>query len=142
MNIMQTCNATHIFKRGMAMKRWNKAVLVALLGLSCTPIVPAMAQDANAGKQVFAQCAACHAVTSTNGVGPGLLGIVGRSSATAPGFRYSPAMKRAKLTWDEKTLDTYLTDPAKTVPGNLMPFSGIADAKQRADLIAYLKTVK
>ncbi|HTD06636.1 c-type cytochrome [Undibacterium sp.] len=124
------------------MKRLNKAALTAILTLSWVAAVPAMAQDATAGKQVFAQCAACHAATATNGVGPGLLGIVGRKSASSPGFRYSPAMKRASLTWDEKTLDTYITDPQKTIPGNLMPFSGIADARQRADLIAYLKMVK
>jgi len=51
-------------------------------------------------------------------------------------------MKRAKLTWDEKTLDAYIANPQAVVPGNLMPFSGIADARQRADLIAYLKTLK
>ncbi len=124
------------------MKRLNKAALATIVALSCTPIAPAMAQDADAGKQVFAQCTACHAVTATNGVGPGLLGIVGRKSASSPGFRYSPAMKRANLSWDEKALDAYLTDPQKTVPGNLMPFSGLADAKQRADLIAYLKMIK
>lgn len=102
----------------------------------------AQAQEVNVGKQVFAQCAACHAVTNTNGVGPSLLGVVGRASASVPGFRYSPAMKRAKLTWDEKTLDAYIANPQAVVPGNLMPFSGLSDVKQRADLIAYLKTLK
>lgn len=60
----------------------------------------------------------------------------------ASGFRYSNAMKRANITWDEKTLDAYLDDPQKVVPGSVMPFSGIADAQERADLIAYLKTLK
>jgi len=123
------------------MKYFQRTALAAAIVLSAASL-PAMAQDVNAGKQVYAQCAACHAVTAANGVGPGLLGIVGRKSAASPGFRYSPALKRANLTWDEKNLDAYITDPQKTVPGNLMPFSGIADAKQRADLIAYLNTVK
>ncbi|EJL92127.1 cytochrome c2 [Herbaspirillum sp. CF444] len=123
------------------MKYFQHAALAAAIVLSAASL-PAMAQDVNAGKQVYAQCAACHAVTAANGVGPGLLGIVGRKSAASPGFRYSPALKRANLTWDEKNLDAYITDPQKAVPGNLMPFSGIADAKQRADLIAYLNTVK
>ena len=119
----------------------RQAVLTAAIVLAGAA-TPAHAQDVNAGKQVFAQCAACHAVTASNGVGPGLLGIVGRRSASSPGFRYSPALKRANLTWDEKTLDNYIADPQKAVPGNLMPFSGIADATQRADLIAYLNTIK
>jgi len=51
-------------------------------------------------------------------------------------------MKATNITWDEKSLDDYLTDPQKVVPGNLMPFSGLAEAKQRVDVIAYLKTLK
>src|SRR5450830_33928 len=122
------------------MQQLHQAALAAVIVLAGA--TAAQAQDVNAGKQVYAQCAACHAVTAANGVGPGLLGIVGRKAAASPGFRYSPALKRANLTWDEKTLDAYVADPQKAVPGNLMPFSGIADAKQRADLIAYLNTVK
>src|SRR5258706_16415731 len=102
----------------------------------------AYAQDAASGKQAFAQCAACHAVDATNGLGPSLQGIVGRKAGVLSGFRYSRAMKNAGIAWDDKNLDAYLTDPQKLVPGNVMPFSGVADAKQRADLIAYLKTVK
>jgi cytochrome c2 len=80
-----------------------------------------------------------------NGVDCGLAiykGIVGRKSGIFPGFRYSRALKNAGIIWDEKNLDAYLTDSQKLVPGNVMPFSGVADAKQRADLIAYLNTVK
>jgi cytochrome c len=51
-------------------------------------------------------------------------------------------MKRANRTWDAEALDAYVADPQKSVPGNTMPFAGIADARQRADLIAYLATVK
>jgi cytochrome c len=102
----------------------------------------ASAQDEAAGKAVFAQCAACHSVNGTNGVGPSLQGVIGRKAGSVPGFRYSRAMKNAGITWDEQLLDAYVGDPQKAVPGNLMPFSGVADAKQRADLIAYLKTVR
>jgi cytochrome c len=112
--------------------------LFSLLAVAST----AHAQDAAAGRQVYAQCIACHAVSASNGVGPGLLGIIGRKSGTAAGFRYSPAMKRANKTWDAEALDAYVADPQKSVPGNTMPFAGIADARQRADLIAYLATVK
>jgi cytochrome c len=67
---------------------------------------------------------------------------VGRKSGIFPGFRYSRALKNAGIIWDEKNLDAYLTDSQKLVPGNVMPFTGVADAKQRAGLIAYLNTAK
>ncbi len=103
----------------------------------------AFAQDAAAGKTLFLQqCSVCHSVDGSSGVGPTLKGIVGTKSGEIPGFRFSRAMKGANITWDAKTLDAYLTDPQKAVPGNQMPFSGMADAKQRADVIAYLATLK
>ena len=100
------------------------------------------AQDAEKGKQVFVQCAVCHAPDQKNGTGPGLAGIVGRKAGTAPGFRYSRAMKTAGIVWEEKILEAYLTEPQKVIPGNVMPFSGVPDAEARAHLIAYLKTLK
>ena len=118
-------------------------VLTVLSALACGAIgTSAIAQDVAAGKEAHAQCAVCHSTDGTNGVGPSLQGVVGRKAGTFAGFRYSRAMKGADITWDDKSLDAYLSDPQKTVPGNVMPFSGIADAKQRADLIAYLKTLK
>ena len=110
----------------------------SLLGLCAST----HAQDATAGKQVFAQCIACHSVDGKAGVGPTLQGILGRKSGELPGFHYSRAMKSAGITWSSKTLNSYVADPQKAVPGNVMPFSGVADAKQRADLIAYLGTLK
>jgi cytochrome c len=102
----------------------------------------AIAQDAAAGKAVFAQCTACHSIDGSNGVGPSLQGIDGRKAGTFAGFRFSRAMKSAGTVWNATTLDAYIADPQKAVPGNVMPFSGVPDAKQRADLIAYLKTLK
>jgi cytochrome c len=102
----------------------------------------ATSADAAAGRAVFEQCAACHSIDGNSGVGPTLQGVVGRKAGTVPGFRYSRAMKSATLAWDEKTLDGYIADPQKVVPGNLMPFSGLPDAKHRADLIGYLATLK
>ena len=110
----------------------------SLLGLCAST----HAQDAAAGKPVFAQCIACHSVDGKPGVGPTLQGILGRQSGEFPGFHYSRAMKSAGITWNSKTLNAYVADPQKAVPGNVMPFSGVADAKQRADLIAYLGTLK
>lgn len=102
----------------------------------------AMAQDAAAGKALFNQCIACHSVNGSNGAGPSLKGIDGRKAGSFPGFRYSRAMKAAPHNWDAQTLDVYLTNPQKLVPGNVMPFSGVADAKHRADLVAYLLSLK
>jgi cytochrome c len=101
----------------------------------------ARAQDSERGLQAFAACAACHA-PDHNGIGPHLAGIVGRTSGTVEGFRYSRAMKNAKIVWDAASLDAYLAEPQKVVPGNLMPFSGIADPRQRADVIDYLGSLK
>jgi cytochrome c len=115
------------------------AVVVATMAI-VSPC--AHAQDAAAGKAVFAQCTACHSIDGSNGVGPSLQGVVGRKAGTFPGFRFSRAMKTATMSWDAPTLDGYIADPQKTVPGNVMPFSGIPEAKQRADLIAYLQTLK
>jgi cytochrome c len=100
------------------------------------------AQDASAAGGPFNQCSVCHSVDGSNGTGPTLKGIVGRPSGAVPGFRYSRAMKAAAITWDEAALDRYLTDPQALVPGNVMPFSGVSDAAQRAAIIAYLKTLR
>ncbi len=75
-------------------------------------------------------------------MGPRLGGVLDRPAGTIEGFRYSRAMKNSKIVWDEKSLDAYLAEPQKLVPGNLMPFSGIADPQKRSDLIAYLGTLK
>jgi nitrite reductase (NO-forming) len=67
-----------------------------------------------------------------------LAGIVGKKAASVPGFNYSTAMKSSNLTWDKATLDAYLTDPQKTVPGNKMPFPGLKTDNERNRLIAYM----
>jgi cytochrome c len=104
-------------------------------------VASARAQDRDRGLQAFAACAACH-TPDQNGIGPRLAGVVGRASGSVEGFRYSRAMKNVKIVWDAATLDAYLTEPQKIVPGNLMPFSGITDPQRRADVIAYLRSLK
>jgi nitrite reductase (NO-forming) len=95
--------------------------------------------DPAAGKLVFRKCQVCHALEpGKNILGPSLAGIVGRKSGAEPSYSYSPAMKGANLTWDAKTLDAYLNDPQKIVPGNKMPFPGLKTANDRADVIAFL----
>src|SRR5206468_10827002 len=73
-------------------------------------------------------------------LGPSLAAIVGRKSGSEPDFNYSPALKQAALTWDPNTLDAYLMDPQRTVPGNRMPFPGLKTDRDRKDVIAFLAT--
>jgi len=121
-----------------------RGALVLAAGLMTTVALPAAAQDAAAGKAQFkTACAICHSeVAGKNGVGPSLAGIVGSAPGVVPGFNFSPAMKAAKIKWDAKTLDDYLTNPAKKIPGNRMPYPGQPDAAKRAAIIAYLATLK
>ena len=116
------------------------AVVTAGLLLSTT----ALAADPAAGKTVFAtQCGICHAVVpDKNGVGPSLFGLVGRKSGSVPGFHYSAANQAANIVWDEQTLDPYLKSPMTTIPGTTMGYAGVKDDQKRADLIAYLATLK
>jgi cytochrome c len=97
--------------------------------------------DAAAGATVFAQCSACHAVGAgaQNNVGPVLNGVVGRPAGSYPSYRYSSAMKRSGLTWDEGTLKQYLKGPDKLLPGTKMAFPGLASDADLANVIAYLK---
>lgn len=73
-------------------------------------------------------------------MGPSLAGLFGRTSGSMTGFTYSPAMQKAKIKWDAKSLDAFLTKPTGLVPGNRMAFAGLPNATDRANLIAYLAT--
>jgi cytochrome c len=118
-----------------------KTLILAVSLAAAAPSALA-AGDPAQGKQAYQACAACHSVTQgTTGVGPSLFGVVGRKAGSAPGFNYSRAMKDSNLTWNDQTLDTYIADPQKAVPGNHMPYSGMPDAGLRAALIAYLDTL-
>ena len=99
---------------------------------------PATTGD-TAGRQVFQKCRACHSLDAgKNGVGPSLANIVGEKAAAVPGYNFSPAMKASNLTWDAATLDAYLADPQKVVPGNKMPFPGLKTDRERSAIIALL----
>ncbi|MER9758233.1 cytochrome c family protein [Mesorhizobium sp. M0166] len=117
-------------------------VFIAMLALAGATANPGYAQDAEHGKTVFKACAACHATDHANRVGPGLGGIIGRKAGTVPGFRYSNAMKKSGIVWDAKIVDAYLESPQKVVPGNRMPYAGLKDPTDRADLVGYLATLK
>ena len=96
------------------------------------------AGDPRAGEQIYARCLGCHAL-EYNRTGPKHCGLFGRRAGSVPDFAYSAAMKKSKIVWNEKTLDRFLADPPKAVPGTTMTYAGVSDAKERADLIAYLK---
>jgi cytochrome c len=115
---------------------------IAVLVLAGAIANPGYAQDAEHGKTIFATCAVCHSTDHANRVGPGLEGIIGRKAGTAPGFLYSDAMKKSIIVWDTKILDAYLESPQEVVPGNRMPYAGLKDTTDRADLVAYLATLK
>jgi cytochrome c len=112
---------------------------VAITALSLSTV--AAAGDPEAGARAFRGCAACHSLAAGRHMtGPSLAGMWGRKAGTAEGFtRYSEAMVSSGVTWDAKTLDAWLENPAGFIPGNRMTFPGIADGKARADLIAYLE---
>ena len=95
--------------------------------------------DAKRGQNVFEACRAGHAADgNSNEVGPALRGVFGRKAGTREDFRYSPALKRSGITWTPQSMNDFLADPQKAVPANRMPFDGVPNAADRADLIAYL----
>ena len=119
--------------------------LLLALAFSVTAISMAdAAGDPAKGEKVFRICSACHtADAATNRVGPYLKGVVGRKTATAEGYNYSPAMKAkgdGGQVCTEANLDAYLADPRGFVPNNKMAIAGLKKPDDRADVIAYLKT--
>ncbi len=97
--------------------------------------------DLDHGKQVFAVCKSCHTIVpgGANMTGPNLYGMFGRKPGMAEGYKYSDVVKAATFTWDADHLDQWLTSPKTFMPGTKMTFVGVKDAKDRVDLIAYLK---
>lgn len=95
------------------------------------------------GKIVFNQCSVCHTSRAgeAHGVGPNLWNILTRSRAGAEGYEYSKAFQELEGSWNAETLDKFLVDPMRYVPGTKMVFPGIADQKLRISLIAYLHTL-
>jgi cytochrome c len=117
------------------------AVVFITIALIAVAAIPAAAADAAHGKVVFQTCAACHS-DKPDAIGPSLKGVYGRKSASLDDFRYSPAMTRANLTWDDANLHAYIKDPQAKVKGNRMPFGGLSSDADIDDVIAYLKDYK
>lgn len=91
------------------------------------------------GEQIYARCAACHAIES-NRTGPQHCGLFGRRAGSTPGYdSYSKAMRDTRIVWDERSLNVFLQDPMKAVPGTTMGYAGVKDDRERADVIAWLR---
>jgi cytochrome c len=113
---------------------------VATVALTLAQGAPALGADGDPtrGEQLYRRCQGCHSIDA-NRVGPRHAGLFGRHAGSLDDYNYSDAMRASGVVWDETTLDQFLTAPRKFIPGTKMPFAGIADAQERADLIAYLK---
>lgn len=108
--------------------------------LAAQGVAHAQQGDAKRGQKVFENCRACHAADgASNEVGPSLRGIFGKKAGERDDFRYSPALKRSGITWTAQSMDVFLADPQKAVPANRMPYDGVPNPRDRADLIAYLQ---
>jgi cytochrome c len=118
------------------MMRTSLIVLAAVAALAAN----VARADAQRGEKLFEECRACHATErGVNGVGPALHGVIGRRAGALDDFRYSPALKKSGITWSRQTLDAYVMDPQKAVPSNRMPYAGMPDARDRADLLDYIQ---
>jgi cytochrome c len=115
---------------------------LAAFGIFCALIVAGdaiAAGDAAKGERIFNQCRICHSLeTGKNLVGPSLNGVIGRKSGMADGYRYSDAMAKAGIVWNDETLAKYLKNPKEFVPGNKMSFAGLKSDDDIANVIAYL----
>lgn len=119
----------------------RKFVIVVLITLGSPSSPFAAPGDATRGERDFRACAPCHSLEpDRNMTGPSLADLWGRKAGSLPSFeRYSDALKSSGIIWDDRSLDGWLTDPDRMVPDNEMPFNGIKDARDRADLLAFLK---
>ena len=95
------------------------------------------AGDPEKGRQLYARCAACHSL-AVDRTGPRHCGLLGRRAGSVPGFAYSEAMRNAGVVWTVATLDRFLANPMKAMPGTAMGYAGVDDRLERADLVAFL----
>lgn len=115
---------------------------IVIVGSVSISGAPALSDNPNLsrGQRVFGACAPCHSLEpDRNMTGPSLSGLWGRKAGSLPSFeRYSDALKSTGIIWDDRSLDGWLTEPDRMVPDNEMPFNGIKNAGDRADLLAFL----
>ena len=127
----------------MSDRAYSKA-LHRLTILTALLVPAAHAADATHGAGVFdEECAECHSVKAgKNKKGPSLYAVVGRPAGSIPDFNYSDAMKASGITWSADRLSDYIAAPRKTVPGGKMKYDGLDSDQARADLVAYLTTLR
>ena len=123
------------------MNRSHASCIVVLASFLTASQSLAAEGNTSRGQRLFGACAACHSLQADeNLTGPSLAGLWNRKAGSLPSFtRYSPALKSANIVWNDKTLDEWINDTQHLVPGNEMTFVGMKDARQRADLLAFLK---
>jgi cytochrome c len=123
---------------------WLAAAVIVIAGGVCAVAGPARAENAANGAELFdSYCSDCH-TTKEGGIsrkGPNLFAIVGRKTAAIPGFEYSEANRNAAWVWTPELLDRYLAAPKAVIPGTIMKFKGDPDPAERADIVAFLKTL-
>ena len=119
---------------------WIAGIAAFAAAMAFAETRPALAADANHGKELFQACIACHS-EKPDALGPSLKGVVGRKAAALEDFRYSAPMRRADLTWDDANLRAYISDPQAMVKGNRMPFGGVREPNDVDDIVAYLKSL-
>lgn len=125
----------------------SMAVALGALALGLTAVTGATAAPAPnpaRGGQLFLQCKACHTVAAgaPHSNGPNLAGVFGAKAGTRPGYKYSAALTKSGKVWNQANLNAYLKRPSQAVPGTKMAFGGVANDQARADLIAYVATLK
>lgn len=119
----------------------RREIAIGFASLFASASAPAFAGDPVHGQEIYeSRCVACHS-PEANRVGPRHNGVVGRKAGSLTDYSYSKAVKASGVVWDETTLDKWLTNPQAFIPGQKMNFK-VADPTDRADIIAYLKTLK
>jgi cytochrome c len=117
----------------------NRCLLLLVVAISLfASNAFALDGDPARGESLYSRCQGCHSI-DVDRVGPRHAGLFGRKAGSLQDYDYSAAMRAAGVVWDEATLDRFLTAPRQFIPGTKMPFAGISDAQERADLIAWLK---
>ncbi len=124
------------------MTGWRVGLLVG--GAAILAGLSPLRADPVRGERVFQRCFACHSVTAGEDKlpGPNLRGVIGRRAGTLAAFRFSPALVAAGargLVWTRETLDAYLADPERFVPGTEMGLPGLRESDDRRDVIDFLE---
>jgi cytochrome c len=123
------------------MRNMQIAVIVTLMTIALSDRATAQSGNVARGERVYRACVACHSLEpNRNMTGPSLADVWNRKSGSLASFpRYSPALKSAGIIWNDDTFDEWVKEPQHFIPENTMTFPGIKDARQRADLLAFLK---